>query len=295
MLNTGGMIFMLSDEYSDEYLKTLKKSIKGKNDYLFLINDSNNELQQHFDPDYKNRFNKEIFLKQLDEKKKYCAENDIKFFFFLVPDKSLVCKQFLPFVSNNEKRNYNLINDFTPDFIDYLDYTCYFRNDSHINYEGGKQLAFQYLKYIDPNFDQYMFRELIDNQIVSVDLEHKGDLLLEDNWSYSLDEKKDFLYSEIIYSNNCLELLNDSIPDNFKQSIRETVYYRNQKSFNDLKVLIFRDSSTLFLKDILSIYFREILLYWGYWSFNKDLIEWYKPDIILEIKTERFLENNEFF
>lgn len=26
--------------------------------------------------------------------------------------------------------------------------------------------------------------------------------------------------------------------------------------------------------------------------FNKELIEWHKPDIILEIRAERFLENN---
>lgn len=285
------MIIMLTDEY----LKTLKKSIKGKNNYLFLINDSNNELKQHFDPDYKNKFNKDIFLKQLNEKKNYCAANNIQYFFFLVPDKSLVCKQFLPFVPDYEKRNYNMINDFLPDFIDYLDYTCYFLNDSHINYEGGKKLAYHYLKYIDPNFNRHIFRKLVDDQIVSVDLEHKGDLLLEDNWSYSLDEKNDFLNNEVIFSNKYLELLNDCIPENFKQSIRETVYYKNQKSFKDLKVLIFRDSAMLFLKDVLSIYFKEILLYWGYWSFNKDLIEWYKPDIILEIKTERFLENHEFF
>ena len=55
--------------------------------------------------------------------------------------------------------------------------------------------------------------------------------------------------------------------------------------------MIFRDSSLHLLKNVLSIYFDETLLYWDHWFFNKELVEWYKPDIILEIRTERFLEN----
>lgn len=281
---------------NDECFKNLKKCIKGKDNYLFLVNDSNNELKQHFDPYYENRFNKDIFLKQLNEKKKYSKENNIKYFFFLVPDKSLVCKDFLPFESNYEKRNFNTINNDLPDFREYLDYSCYFKNDSHINYEGGKKLSYCYLKHLDPDFDKSIFKKLISDQIIKRDAEHPGDLITEINWSYSNEERDDFLNDNVIqYVNKYLQLLNHKIPERFKQSVRETVYYENEQGLTKLKVLILRDSSLNLLKDILSIYFNEILLYWGYWSFNKDLIEWYKPDIILEIKTERFLENQEFF
>lgn len=279
----------------DEKISNLKKSIKGENNYLFLVNDSNNELKQHFDPSYENKFNKDIFLKQFNEKKTYCEENKIRYYFFLVPDKSLVCKNFLPFIPHYLKRNYNTIKDL-PDFIDYLDYSCYFKNDSHINYEGGKKLSYYYLKYIDPDFDENIFKKLIDEQIISREIEHPGDLIMAKNWSYSDEEKDDFPNDKVIkYINKCLLLLNHKIPKRFEKSVRETVYYKNKQGLSNLKVLILRDSSINMLKDILSIYFNEILLYWGYWSFNKDLIEWYKPDIILEIKTERFLENQAFF
>jgi hypothetical protein len=75
--------------------------------------------------------------------------------------------------------------------------------------------------------------------------------------------------------------------------VRETEYYYNPDSFTDLRVLILRDSSLTYLKDSLSVYFKEMLLYWDHWIFNKELVEWYKPDLILEIRTERFLENME--
>lgn len=282
--------------FSDEKTKNLKKSIKGKNNYLFLINDSNNELKQHFDENYENKFNENIFLNQLNEKKDYCEAKNIEYFFFLVPDKSLVCKEFLPFDSNYEKRNFKTVNNSLPDFIDYLDHNCYFKNDSHINYEGGKKLAYCYLKYIDPYFDKDIFNKLINDQIISINSEHLGDLIMEKNWSYSNIERDDFPNDKVIkYVNKCLKLLNHKIPERFKQSVRETVYYKNEQGLTNFKVLVLRDSSINLLKDVLSIYFNEILLYWGYWSFDKDLIEWYKPDIILEIKTERFLENQEFF
>ena len=39
----------------------LNKTLKGKDSYLFLINDSNNEIRQHFDQYYSNHF-KRIFI-----------------------------------------------------------------------------------------------------------------------------------------------------------------------------------------------------------------------------------------
>ena len=66
-----------------------------------------------------------------------------------------------------------------------------------------------------------------------------------------------------------------------------------KKDLQTLRVLILNDSSISFLKEVLSIYCKELLCYWDHWYFNKELIEWYKPDIILEIRTERFLEGME--
>lgn len=96
--------------------KNLKKTLKGKNGFLFLINDSNNELKQHFDFSYKKNFNASLFIKILEFKSKFCKKKNIEYYFFIIPDKSIVCKEKLPFEVKKVKRNYNAIRQFVPDF-----------------------------------------------------------------------------------------------------------------------------------------------------------------------------------
>ncbi|OEC88530.1 MULTISPECIES: hypothetical protein [Methanobacterium] len=275
----------------------LKKALKGKNGYLFLINDSNHEIKQHFDLSYPSSFNAYFFKKNLDYNKRVCNDNGIEYHFFIVPDKSLVCKNFLPFEIKAIKRNYDLISKEVPDFIENLDYTCYYKNDTHINYYGGKELVYYYLKCINNNFTREEFEKLINEQLKFNNIFWGGDLVHEDNWSYSDKEKEDYLNEkETMFINKNIVNLSENLPEKFKfDGTRATGYYRNDQSFTNLKVLIFRDSAVDRLKDSFSVYFKEMLLYWDHWDhwlFNKELIEWYKPDIILEIRTERFLEKN---
>jgi len=53
----------------------LKLSLKGKDNYLFLVNDSNNEIRQHFDQSYVNNFNSSFFIENLKYKEEYCTAN----------------------------------------------------------------------------------------------------------------------------------------------------------------------------------------------------------------------------
>ena len=48
------------------------------------------------------------------------------------------------------------------------------------------------------------------------------------------------------------------------------------------------------LKNFLIPYFKESFFYWDHLNLDKELIEWFKPDIIIEIRIERFLENYEY-
>jgi len=275
----------------------LKKSLMGKDGFFFLVNDTNNEIRQHFDISYVNRFNPSDFNKNLELKMKYCEEKKIHYHFFIIPDKSLVCKDFLPFDFKVIKRNSNTINALT-DFSDNLNCDSYFKIDTHINYIGGMELSYSYLNNIDNNFTREKFDELIIEQITQekVNLKHvedMGDLLSKRNWSYSFDEKKKYLNEiAIFFKNNHILNKKNELPEEFKlHNTRQTEYYHNPEAYTDLRVLILRDSSLTYLKDSLSVYFKEMLLYWDHWIFNKELVEWYKPDLIIEIRTERFLEN----
>ena len=281
--------------------ESFKRSLKAKEgfeDFLFLVNDSNFEMRQHFDQSYINHFNSTLFIENFKCKEEFCRNRNIKYYFFLVPDKSYVCRNLLPFDIKIIKRNYDLIKHLAPDFADNLDHTCYWNTDTHVNFEGGKELSYNILNHINNKFKREEFNKLIDEQmIITYDYQKfpSCDLVSEDNWSYSDNERLKYCEEEtIFYTNKYIKDIKDTLPEKFKFfSERESDYYLNENSFTNLRVLILRDSSANYLKIVLSTYFKEVLTYWDHWIFNKELIEWYKPDIVLEIRTERLLENME--
>ena len=266
----------------------LKKTIIGKDKYIFLINDSNNEIKQHFDKKYTNKFNSDEFTKDYYIKKDYFKKQNISYFYFYVPDKAVLCKDFLPFDTSFLKRNVDKV-EYLPNFSDKLDYTCYWKNDSHMNVKGAKLLSFYFLNYIDNSFNKSEFEHLID-ECNLIECEDPSDLLSELNWSYSQNDKYFLEYSKIEV-HVPKSVINLDVPERFSRSrSRLSEYLYNPNSFTDKKVLIFRDSATENLKYYLSLYFREIFLYWDHLNLNKKLIKWYQPDIIIEIRIEKFLE-----
>jgi hypothetical protein len=297
-IGTKGKKETSSSDYEGENITVphyddLKLTLKGQDGYLFLINDSNNEIYQHYEKSYQSNFEADILIENIKSKKVFCGKRNIDYYFFIVPDKSLVCKDILPFEVKTIKRNCDSLKDLVPDFIDKLDPTHYFKNDTHINYLGGMELAYNYLNHIDNNFTRKEFDRLIEEQIHIFDHYYSGDLTWDRNWSYSSEERNEYLNEKIKMCGNKFFVFNSQkIPKKFKfAGKRETTYLKNPKGLKDLKVLILRDSSMVFLIESLSVYFSDLLLYYDHWVFNKELVEYYQPDIIIEVRTERFLEN----
>lgn len=265
--------------------------LKGKKDYFFLVNDSNHELKQYFDFSFKSNFDSSNFREYFEVKRKFFEENNIKYFFFIVPDKSLVCKDYLPFQYNYINRNYNQICDLFPDFINVLTETDYFKEDSHINYRGAKKLSYCYLNHFDNTLSSQDFENLL---IDEVEVIRYLDLLFSKNWSYSEEERQkyDLKISCSTIKNKSLINLEDNIPEEFKEcNGRKSIYYKNTNNINNLKALIFGDSFMVFLFDYMALYFKETFFYWDHLTLNEELIKYYEPDIIMEIRSERFLEN----
>ena len=65
------------------------KTLLGKNNYLFLINDTHNSLNTHI-----NNI-KTVNLENLNKYKEYINNKNILLVVF--PDKEYICKNFLPF------------------------------------------------------------------------------------------------------------------------------------------------------------------------------------------------------
>ena len=72
---------------------------------------------------------------------------------------------------------------------------------------------------------------------------------------------------------------------------RKSHYFKNEDSFTDLRVVILGDSSFDMHKYYLLLYFRELFFYWDHGSIDLDLIKWFKPDMIIELRVERFVDN----
>lgn len=270
----------------------LKLSLRGLDDYYFLINDTNEELRQHYDITYKNNFKSDVFLKNLMFKRNTFLKHDIDYYYFIIPDKGIVCKDYLPFDPLFTKRDINSIDGFV-DFAEELNPEHYFKLDSHINYEGGKTLTFYFLNFIDSSFNLDKYEELLE-QGKEKNIYHTFDLLTERNWSYSEEEKNKFDEMTLIsfkIPQDFIDADND-IPEEFDfDGVRKSEFFKNPNSFSDKRVLIFRDSSANLLKWFFSFYFKEVFFYWDHGNINPNVIKWYKPDIIIELRTERLLDN----
>lgn len=292
-LSKGFKEFKLPKLFTIDEIKELdlNLALKGTNDFLFLFNDSNNELLQHFDVNYNSTFDSQSFKEDLSFKNSFFKELGIPYFYHVVPDKSVVCKDFLPFKINYFHRNIDDVPEI-PDYTHYLNPNHYFHYDSHMNYFGGEILSFNYLNHFDKSLSINKYYDLVDTS-EKYDYYHIYDLLTYENWSYSeyerniLDKKAHIPYSVLKINSNELP-----IPSEFsKVGSRNSIFIKNENSLTDLRILIFRDSSFNLLMPYFNLYFNEMFIYWDHLNFNKDLIDWFNPDIIMEIRIERFLEN----
>ncbi len=289
-------IFSHKDSKKDPFEEidnsNLKLSLKGSNDYYFLINDTNEELRQHFDRNYRNNFDSKVFLNNLNFKRNTFKKHNIDYYYFIIPDKSVVCKDYLPFSPLFTKRDINSIDSFV-DFTDKLNPSDYFKLDSHINYEGGRILTYYILNYMDKSFNLETYQQLLDEG-KDKKIYHTFDLLSERNWSYGEEEKNKYDLMELLSFKIPQDFLDadDEIPDEFDfDGVRKSEFFKNPKSFSNKRALIFRDSSANLLKWFFSFYFKEVFFYWDHGNINPEVIKWYKPDMIIELRTERLLDN----
>jgi hypothetical protein len=282
------MIYYKMDIQDVKKINVSHKCLEGKEKTLFLINDSNNEIMQHYDKNYINHFNKERFLSLINDHDKIATQHNSKYYFFCIPDKSIVCFKNLPFDIKHKHRNIDTVNH--PkifDFAKYLNESHYFKSDSHINYTGGLQYTKRIIEIL--NIDKDMFESKL-RQFDILTCSYMGDLT--DNINYKLPKDKNmFVESKIMYRNKNIIDLTSTIPEKLKLiSTRIKIHHRNNEAITNYTLLIFRDSSTTYIYPFLEIIFKEIIIYCDHWSFNQELLKHFKPDYIFEMRTERFIE-----
>lgn len=286
----------------------MNTTLIGKNNYLFLINDSCRELDIHC-----NNLN----LVKDKSLERYAFNN---FALIVFPDKSVICKEHLPdiyFVKNRYRPGLDTYIDVLRNkIIDTYDILkneedVYYKTDSHINMKGS------FIVY------KFFIQEL--NKIYNLDIKPKeitilskkcilgelqlgiGDLLWESNLGDQImDDRTDTFYysneNENIYCNHKIQIngkiqiLNrDLIQQNTNLEgsiidwtiLSKYILYQKNIYVNKLKVIIFYDS---FLISLLSLYlelFEEVYMIKDF--YNNDIINIIKPNFVFEFRIERFL------
>ena len=286
------------------------KTLIGKNDYLFLQNDSNKELEIHINNLCLVR---EDFHKQLE---KYIH----KYLLIVFPDKSLIHKEYLPegfevkYRPGLDKYK-NYLKDHILDLYSYLKHEdSYYKTDTHMNLNGACISYGVVLEKIKELFDFDVEKR------VNIRMEKKecvlkelhlalGDLTLEmnlgdqtlnnisDTYYYSEDVKgilylyslneNDKKISIVDYDlNDCTHLFIGNVID-WNVISNYIIYSNNEEVKEKKKILIFYDS---FLLSSLSLWmqtFNEIFFVKN--EFSPELIEKINPDYIFEFRVERFL------
>ena len=289
----------------------MSKTLIGKENYLFLQNDSGKELKIH---------NENLDLVPDDFYLKY-SENFNKFLLVLFPNKSLVHKKYLP-------DSYDL--KFRPGFIKYNNYLkdhildgysfledkvdTYYKTDTHINLKGNYITYLNFVDKIKDLFDidvekknivlkEKIYQEGLSNLNLGI-----GDLTWDQNLDNQiLEERSDtYFYSEqiremyvkYIFTNNSnLRIkdknLNDVTNEYIDSSlswniISNYILYQKNNCFKNKKtILIFYDSFLLHAIDLYLDLFDEV--YFSKSIYDTNLINLIQPDYIFEFRCERFL------
>jgi hypothetical protein len=291
----------------------MNKTLIGKNDYLFLINDSCKELEIHNNNTC--LVDKNFYLRYENIKE--------KMLFVVFPNKSFIYSQFLPDIYKLKYRSgFDMYKQYFGnhimdgyDILKNIDDT-YFKTDTHINNNGGLII---YNSFIDKanelfNFNipnkKYTLTKEIVGSLSELGL-GIGDLTLANNLgSQQLNCKKDTYYTinessqlymkYVFYNNSQIRLLlkqGESLIDCTMNCLNTTLdwdklgtyilFKKNDTINSKHKIVIFYDS---FLTSTLQLYME--LFYEVYFIksiYDNAIINLINPDYVFEFRVERFL------
>lgn len=284
----------------------MNKTLIGKDNYLFLTNDSAKELEVHCDN-----------LNLVTDKKLTKYEQLNNFLLIVFPNKSLVYKNYLPDNYNVKYRpaldNYKYV--LTNKLVDMYDVLknendIYYKTDTHINMKGSYIVYKHFIENLNKIHNLNIKPKtinLLSKKCILNDLQlGLGDLLWKSNLGEQIveEETDTFYYSNdveyiycsyVIQENSDIQLLdnnlivrnNDYIGSDLSWNILSKFILHKQNVNKKYKVVIFYDS---FLIPFLSVYlemFEHVYLIKN--VYDTIIIEKINPDFVFEFRVERFL------
>lgn len=284
----------------------MNKTLIGKNNYLFLHNDSSRELDVGCN-------NLNLIYDTTLERFKFK-----NFVLIVFPNKSLIYKDYLP---DNYQVKYrpaldNYIKVLKNKVIDTYsvlknEEDVYYKTDTHINMKGSYIVYKYFIQEINKLYSLNIIPKeitILSKECILTQLPYGiGDLL----WKLNLGEQIVENHNDIFYYNTDVEdiycikqiQINDKLrildyqlndKNNELQNLiidwnilSKNILYQKNICNNKQKVLIFYDS---FLNSLLSLYlelFEEVYMIKS--VYNNEIINIIKPDYVFEFRVERFL------
>jgi len=262
----------------------MANTIVGENNTLYL----KSEIYQHYE--YDDKINEQNIVQYYMQNKK----NKHDHIMFIVPDKSIVCKNNIPenIDTTNEYRIIDNINDL--DIIDLRKCVSfndedYYRSDTHINDKCSLKITKKIIQLLgfDINVDY------IDKYIEISTHKFMGDLTTPLNLKEQCDvlkyEESILKYKNINYEKYANKITIDKIKFRICSS-RASKHVINKDCIINKKILIYGDSTTSNkIFEFIAFYFKESFFLWNHLYNYKSLIDDYNPDIFIDIRTERYM------
>jgi hypothetical protein len=287
----------------------MNKTLIGKEGYLFLVNDSYNELKIHCE---------NVELVKDKQLLRYSFDN---YFLVVFPDKSVIYRKFLPDNYNIKYRPAFKIykNKFKNRILDGYEILknevdTYYKTDTHINLKGNYIIYINFITKINDLFNLNIIPKKITmlHKICELSSLNQGigDLTWSKNLgkqilnstidSYYFTNDYEFFYNKYIIKNDSeirflnydlidktLELEKNNEYTHWNIMSKYIIYKKNINNAPKIRVIIFYDS---FLLNILPLYlelFYEIYMIKEIYS-NK-FIKMLSPNYVFEFRVERFL------
>jgi hypothetical protein len=289
-----------------------KKSFASANGWSFLINDSNDFLRWQFGLKRWEPAQLLAALRLLETRQQRVAEMGAQFIKFVVPEKSAIYARYLPgllgYAPLYDARPANLLHRATGcpaiHLFDHLDGMAklgptYLRGDSHPNWQGAYVIyqaiheAISAMLPIGP--------PLALHQLVATVTTYGGDLFgqLPSDAADALSAPVQLMQppgrAETVVQYTIDPARRGAAPCPPPQEYinwfdtRETLVWNHQDRSLP-RCVVFRDSTAGRVLDCLAEHFSRTVAVWWHGLVVEDVIEREKPDIVIQIQAERFLQ-----
>lgn len=283
--------------------------------WLFLFNDTNYFLQYLYGLLQWSDLDLEKSRLLFQSRRKYLSERNSVYLKFIVPEKEVIYSEYLPkvlhAVEKYNKRPACLLSSIFPDGVYYpLNYliegktlgNIYFRGDSHLNWLGSV-LLYQYIVRKLRNVSGIVIPKEIGFQELLPSLYgYDGDLFVQ----LHPEDKKILLNSwpDLQFQGNFEKGVKYTLPEATKRAkqvglseeLRNCAFHRQtivmeQEDPSLPTAVIFRDSTSEFIIDLLAQHFRRAVFIWYQGEVLQKILDWEKPDVVLHIMAERFVRS----